>query len=276
MKFSVLTCNIWDIPYAVSRDDYQRVRRLGYHILVDRPDVVLLQEAFKVKDRRRLVERLNSSNSAEPLYNVPGNAYDERRLCGLPFFDATGGLVTLSRYPIEESVFTKFETQGKSWDERFCGKGYTKTLVVTERGQILVVNIHLSNKPEDTQTRVAQLEQTLEDIEEVQTPIIFGGDFNMTRFNCGEEQTEEFNMIEDEGFADSLIGREEDFVTFSQQNPYNRFNENGRYDYIFYRQKNSERMKPKESRLVGCDKKPISDHHGLFTVFTIEARKLPV
>ena len=259
MKLSALTWNVWDTPYFGSRDNEERMKRLVDYLYRTEPHVVLLQESFNPERRKKFLETLGSYDSG---YKAPANVHEERKLLGfIPFFDATGGLVTLSRYPIRSSVFYPFETHGKSWDERFCGKGYTQTFVNTPEGQILVVNTHLSNRPTDTQTRLAQLEELLDDLENVDVPVVLGGDFNTTRFDERGEQTEEFTRLQHAGFADSLVGREEDFETFSHRNQYSHYPEHGRIDFVFYREGKHVKIKPQTSNMVGVNN-PISDHYG--------------
>lgn len=268
MQLSVLTWNIWDTPYIGSRDNSERVKRLGEVLYVMRPDIALVQESFTPKRRRVLLEVLERYNTR---YQRPKNVYDEKKLFGLiPFFDATGGLITLSKYPIRSSVFYPFETHGKSWDERLCEKGYTQTFVNTPKGQALVVNTHLSNRPQDNRIRLAQLDQLLEDLEGIDFPVILGGDFNMTQFSDGE-QTEEFDMIEEAGFTDSLVGGERDFETFSPRNKYNRYPERGRIDYVFFRPAQKGRIKPKASMMIGVAK-PLSDHYGYMATLEMNGR----
>ena len=271
MKLSVLTWNIWDVPYFVSRDRRERVGRLMDHLILYRPHIALLQEAFRFRSRKRIADRLNGNG--EPLYNMPENIYGERRLLGfIPFFDATGGLVTLSRYPIQESEFQPFEAVGPTLDERICRKGYTLTYVCTPEGRMLVVNTHLSNRPQDIEIRKKQLEQLFDAIQYVEDTVILGGDFNTTKTNGGDQLTEEFEMIEEAGFTDSLVGDEKNFITFSRENPYNMFDEHGRYDYVFYRPKAEGRMIPTRSALI-APRKPVSDHHGYAVEFEINGRR---
>lgn len=272
MKLSVLTWNIWDTPYFGSRKNSQRLDSFIDYLYMRVPEIIFIQESF---DPSRRAVFLSNLETCALGYNVPKNASEERRILGLiPFFDATGGLITLSKYPITSSDFHAFETSGRSFDERFCGKGYTKTFVNTPNGEVLVVNTHLSNRPQDVEIRVAQLEQLLQELRDVEAPIFLGGDFNTTRFLDGTgEQTEEFEMIEDAGFADSLVGREEDFETFSHSNVYSHYPEHGRIDFVFYKEGKEVRINPRRSQMLGTDI-PISDHYGYLAEFEVGREKV--
>ncbi len=261
MAYSALTFNLWDIPFVRARHNYMRTYRLVRRINELKPDFVFLQEVFRLRTRIRLATRLDE-------YDKPENLY-ERRVPNV-FFDATGGLVTLSRWPIVESEFQRFDTAGSGFDEWVSGKGYTTTTVITDDGPICLVNLHLANRPQDSDTRKRQIGQILGDIGDM-SAIVLGGDFNMYKFDDSGNMTMEYEMIEDAGFIDSLVGEEDEFATFCKDDEYTHEddvaqlgNRDRRLDYIFL----GGRIRPTRSELVGV-KKPISDHRGYMSTFEL-------
>ena len=265
MKYSVLTLNIWDIPFVMSRDDPERIGIIIDTVSYLKPDLVLLQEAFKVRDRRRISRDIDGYDQ-EGIYR--------RRLLN-PFFDATGGLVTYTKHPILSSGFHRFRNGGASWDEWFSDKGYTFTSVMTSETRVLCVNNHLSNRKKDTATRQRQLGQVLGHLAEKDTPIIWGGDFNFTKYEGGD-LTEEFRMLQDAGFTDSLVGPE--VATFSRGNRYTTEEDledlggDSRLDFVFFRGSPSVSVRAVRSQLIGVDQ-PLSDHYGYLVELELQTSK---
>lgn len=267
-RLSVFTLNTWLVPYIQSRNVKKRASGIVSTVASLDPDIVLLQEVFNVPYRKYFSENL-------PAYYYPKDMFKERRLFWLiPFLDASGGLVTLSKYPIEDSSFHPFEVRGPRLGERVCRKGYTKTRV-SGTEDILVVNTHLYAGVEKNKIRKEQLAQLLADIKETAYPVILGGDFNVSKF--GSEKPEEFYMLEEAGFMDSLVGQEEQFNTYCSSNSYTGGDLGGlpqdsRLDYVFFRP-NSSRIEPTGSALIGVAE-PLSDHYGYLAKLEIRGRYL--
>lgn len=266
-RLSVFTLNSWLVPYIQSRNVKKRASGIVSTVASLDPDIVLLQEVFNVPYRKYFSENL-------PAYYYPKDMFKERRLFWIiPFLDASGGLVTLSKYPIEDYSFHPFEARGPRVGERVCRKGYTKARVGWCEEHILVVNTHLYAGVEKNKVRKEQLAQLLADVKEAVYPVILGGDFNVS--NSGGEKPEEFYMLEEAGFIDSLVGPEEQFNTYCSSNSYTGgdlggLTQDSRLDYVFFRS-NSNRIEPTESALIGVAE-PLSDHYGYLAKLEIRGR----
>jgi len=266
MRYSVLTLNTWDIPFVRSIDNSERVGGIIDTVNYLRPDLVLLQESFKVGDRKRITRSITGYDHQDHIYR--------RRLLN-PFFDASGGLVTYTRHIVLSSGFFRFRTDGASWDEWISNKGYTFTSVMTPESPVSVVNTHLSNRRGDRETRKRQLVQVLAHLGGKQAPIIFGGDFNFTKYEGGNLR-EEFELVQDAGFTDSLVGPET--PTFCRANRYTTEEDledlggDSRLDFVFFRGSPSVSVRAVRSQLIGVDQ-PLSDHYGYLVELELQTSK---
>ncbi len=269
MYLSVLTWNVWRPP-LLGRDNYLRGERLVETIKDADPDVVLLQEVFKAGDRRRLLEKLDG-------YHKPANTYHERSLCGLKF-NATGGLATLSRYPILDSQFSLFSDNGKGIAEWFSQKGYAKTVIDTPEGAVRVVDQHICSMSYNETIRLQQLRQMLNDpdITSEEMPVILAGDFNFDiASGNGASGPQEFRVLKEAGFDDGLEGCRDSMRTFCQENRYTKADDmkdlggNAMLDGIFYRAGGNRTVRTIRSGLVG-EHPEVSDHFGVQSVLEIK------
>ncbi len=268
MYLSVLTWNTWRPP-LLGRDNYLRGERLVKAIKDADPDVVLLQELFRARDRRAILDRLEG-------YHKPANIYDERRLLRFRF-NATGGLATLSRYPILDSKFQLFSVNGRDIAEWFSQKGYTKTVIATPEGDLMVVDQHTCSMSYNEGIRLQQLRQILNDpdIASDEMPVILAGDFNFD-ISLGNDAlgSQEFRMLKAAGFDDGLEGCRDFMKTFCVENAYTTAGDmadlggNVMLDDIFYKAGGSRTARTIRSRLVG-DHPEASDHSGVQSVLEI-------
>ena len=280
MKLDIVTWNIWGIPYGFSRERQERIGRLINCMHLHKPDIILLQEVFDLGDRKELSIRLP--------YRHPQNIYESRAIFGILPFDNTGGLVTYSRYPISKSVFQPFDRQGSGFDEWVSRKGYTKTHVITDEGDALVVNTHLSSWSWNSKARVEQLEQLTDDTDIMQAGslVIMGGDFNFDLEIDEEAASEELDVIEAAGFSQNPSGKLDmkvngngDLKTFCRRNFYMGekdmadLSRDMQLDGIFVKMPDGKKVVSVESGLVGTARgKEVSDHYGLRRTYVVEKR----
>jgi endonuclease/exonuclease/phosphatase (EEP) superfamily protein YafD len=189
----VATANLWGVV-ALGFDwaDHidERFAAFARRIGRNRPgiDVVLIQEAWKDRARRALLE--DAAVERQFPYRVDS-------------VDAPGGagLVILSRFPIEEAVFRRFQDQGsclKFWEgDCLAGKGILMVRVNVAGRSSWIGTTHLiacyppEGAPETAcdeedpngASRWSQIHQVRRDFDSRigDDPALLGGDFNFTR-----------------------------------------------------------------------------------------------
>ena len=116
-NLSVLTFNIWDFPiWLPGLDRKKRLRRMPAEIQALGPDIICLQEAWRVRGRTRLVEALGMTHHS-PVGVV-------RTPAPLVSLDTTGGLFVISRHPMADHEFVPFpRLSGSSLIEELARKG---------------------------------------------------------------------------------------------------------------------------------------------------------
>ena len=116
----VLTYNVWDIPVAKNRA--ARIAGIAAALRAndDRVDVVALLECWIERDRNALIAAGREGGLAHHVFFRSG--------CGFPGGQSSG-LVVLSRWPVEETLYHRFSAAGKAqkilhWDySMYSGKG---------------------------------------------------------------------------------------------------------------------------------------------------------
>ena len=176
MIIRLLSINIWDLPIPVPGGN-RAARRQELLRQLQRldADVVLIQEAFRTRFKRQLATAL-------PHYRTDAFLEATRRHLLLPM-DASGGLLTLSRWPIVSSRFVASrQFRGMKPDERVGRKGALWTEIQTPAGPLIVGNAHLyaGLGPRNGRVRAMQTRQLAHEVVPLDgRPLILGGDFNM-------------------------------------------------------------------------------------------------
>lgn len=131
MKVRVLTFNTWGVPFF-SKDRAARMRAIGRALAHMDVDVVGLQEVFYAKDRQLIIRAAAEGGLIHHHYFHSGVA--------------GSGLLTLSRYPIEETSYLRFQLNGRPQDlirvDYYAGKGVGRARIATPAGPLDVYNAH--------------------------------------------------------------------------------------------------------------------------------------
>ncbi|NIR43877.1 MAG: hypothetical protein GWN99_07865 [Gemmatimonadetes bacterium] len=262
----IVTFNAWALPVSIpTQDKRRRLRRLSDALASLDADIIVLQEMFDVRARRRLLGQLC------PPYDTTPDARRWRRILGLMPIDATGGLLVLSRLPIEDARFIPHPADlGTKPDERLGRKGAMIVRVETALGPLTVLAIHLyaGTKPKDSLVRLAQLEPLLRTLESETdgTPVILAGDINTSPTMAypappGPENplTPEYAALIDAGFTDPLppnptpASRSATWVPSRNRYaalPYQETKTDERYDYVLVRPDSAREWRVKETETV--------------------------
>ena len=258
----LVSINIWDLPIHIPFGDRHRRRR---HLLKQLPqlnaDLVFVQEAFRPGFRERLREHMAYSHWAP-------HPDPSRRVLWM-HMDRHGGLMTLSRWPIEQATFQRWCTPpSMRIDERIGGKGCLWTRIATPAGQLLVGNVHMyaGNALRDARARRAQTHELLRrGALDKTTPTLLMGDFNMARdVEIPHRGRTGFDLLDAYGLEEIAGGSTRDLATMApRKNRYAAFVQRVRHGrrltQVFLRG-----LRPGPTPPSIClDNPPVSDHFGL-------------
>jgi endonuclease/exonuclease/phosphatase family metal-dependent hydrolase len=275
----VVTFNAWALPIRIpSQQKRRRLSLLPQALAALDADVIVLQEMFDVRARRRVLRDLC------PPYATTPDALSYRRILRLMPIDATGGLLVLSRLPISDSRFIPHADLGPKPDERLGRKGAMIVQLESPLGPVTLLALHLyaGTKARDTQVRCAQLPPLLEvlDAEANGRPILVAGDINISPTVAypappGPENplTPEYSALLDAGFVDPLplnptpVSQSATWVPSRNRYaalPYQETKTDERYDYVLVKSGSDRAWTVKDARTVidGADAH-ISDHVGV-------------
>lgn len=191
--------------------------------------------------------------------------------------DASGGLLTFSRWPIARSRFLAFSPiPGSRIDERVGRKGCLWTEIETAGGRLLVGNTHLyaGAGAFNAGARAAQIRDlvTQEDSGSA-LPTLIAGDFNMAvePDHLGH-QAAEFGILAGAGFSELVDGSSAGLVTmapsvnhYAQYPPFHRLDR--RLTQVFLR--GAVRPGPDPATVCLTDP-PVSDHYGLMVTVELD------
>ncbi|MDO8504907.1 MAG: endonuclease/exonuclease/phosphatase family protein [Candidatus Liptonbacteria bacterium] len=233
MELKVLSFNIWDLPLWFVKNRKERLLGTIKYLRDLDADIVCLQESFDVKHRKILHENLKD------IYFFSGAMAKSRKVLFFKVFDKSGGLVTLSKYPILQSNFVPYSRVFNSAvGEALARKGFLETVVKTPVGELKVVNTHLHEETFlfDRTLRLKQLGKIFQQFNGRGIPAILVGDFNQHSMERQEDFSELFELI---GFYHPLRYNNEshEAPTYRPGNPYveswpNRTRGPKRFDYI--------------------------------------------
>lgn len=260
----VVSVNIWDLPIRLPRTQRgARHRRLLAALPTLDADLLLIQEAFRPRLRRQLLQTLPHLH--------PDALARATRWFAFLHMDAAGGLLTLSRWPIHTTVYQPARRfRGMKPDERIGRKGCLWTHIVTPAGDLLVGNVHLyaGNTPLDAHVRAIQARDLLEHGQSrPEVPTVMAGDWNWDlEFEHSERGPTGYVEMVQAGFREVADGRSEGIATmdprgnrFARYVPWHR--PARRLTHVFYRGPGIH-AGPEPPSLCLYEP-PVSDHYGL-------------
>jgi endonuclease/exonuclease/phosphatase family metal-dependent hydrolase len=256
----LVSINIWDLPVPLPwLDRARRRRRLLEQLQAMDADLILIQEAFIPDFKRRLASALSAHHSDRYL--------TASRRAGWIRLDGSGGLLTLSRWPQQESTYLPFRSwTGMKPDERVGRKGALWSQVDTPRGRLVVGNTHLyaGNSARDARVRSIQTTLLLRQLDRMPAgPVIVAGDFNMALELENGVRSTGFDLMSAAGFQEISAGVSAGLVTMTpRRNVYarlaSRFWSDRRLTQVFVRGL-SIAAPPR----VCLNQPAVSDHYGL-------------
>lgn len=268
MQIRLATLNVWALPEPIGRDVTARIDAIGRSLSSLDLDLIAFQEVWT----RDAGLRLCDAGRAAGLRHVWSEGAD------------AGGLLLLSRYPIDGVSFERFALQGEAERvvmnlEYLSGKGFATARVSTPAGPLLVVNTHLharySNaaKHRHTPHRTVQAIQIAAHFAGRAEPVALLGDFN---FREGEPDYQVLTEIL--GMADVATVLEKRQNTVLHTNVYRRASmTDRRKDYVFVRSGGDRDLVPRAVARSFDDRFEIdgeaanySDHAGLIGDFEIQ------
>lgn len=267
----VVSINIWDLPIRLPRTQRgTRHRRLLAALPKLDADLLLIQEAFRPRLRRRLLQTLPG------LY--PDALARAARWFAFLHMDAAGGLLTLSRWPIRSTVHQparRFHRMKP--DERIGWKGCLWTSVATPAGDLMVGNVHLyaGNTPLDAHVRAIQTRDILEHGQSrPEVPTVMAGDWNWDlEFEHSEQGPTGYVELLQAGFHEVADGRSEGIATmdprrnrFARYVPWHR--PARRLTHVFYRGPGIHAGPERPSLCL--HEPPVSDHYGLRVTLSVD------
>ena len=283
LRLSLVTYNVWALPVALpGMDRLGRLPRIPPALAAFGTDLILLQEAFDIRMKAFVAESLEGYRAGPDfLCREPMVPVGEK--------DCTGGLVTLSRWPVTEERFYAHPVgEGAKFDEANGRKGFMLTTVETELGPMDVVNIHLyaGRTAADEAQRLLQLAQ-LRDVvgraREAERPVLLVGDLNVVHPSLSARDTslaasDAYRFVVDSlGFVATHPEADEgdltyDIVTNRYANLwYNRFEGRQVFDYVMLRVPEGMAFEVVERRRVLDGADPLSDHYGAYAVLELRS-----
>jgi len=269
LAIRLVSLNLWDLPVPLPRFDRRaRRRRLLEQLPRLDVDLLLFQESFRPRFRRSLADACGFESHPDCAAG--------RWVLGLPM-DRTGGLLTLSRWPIVSQRYQPARRfRSFRLDERIGRKGCLWTRVRTPAGDLLVGNVHLyaGNNPVDARVRAVQARDLLRHGElPADRPAVLAGDFNWdVDFEHSERGPAGHEVMLEAGFREVAGGRSAGVVTMDpRHNRYARYTPwhrpPRRLTHVFYRGAGLT-AGPDPPTLCLHDP-PVSDHFGLRATLTL-------
>lgn len=184
--------NAWQLPNPITDYDVERLELLLADEVLDRYDVLALQEVFSFGSQKsdRVLERASEvgyghfvRTPCPPLYEIA---------------QVDSGLMVVSRFPILESSFTPFNDAALESEDVLAWKGFLTVVIEPYQGcefSLTVTHMQAKRGEQYDATRMAQRDLMVEVLTERES-WLSGVDFVMGDFNVGGG-TEEYALLED-------------------------------------------------------------------------------
>ncbi|TDF42149.1 hypothetical protein EYS14_04765 [Alteromonadaceae bacterium M269] len=193
-------------PQCDGSDCRRRAGSIAEKVIAENPDVVLLQEV-EASDAINIIRtRLRSEG-----YIVTN--------------DKGSGLLTATKFPIVNRYFEEYrEKHGTLGDggDAWVDKGFLSTTLAINGQHVNVINTHTDSKNdcEDSYTRMHQIYQFTDylNTRPSNTPVLFGGDFNMNVNKTGKigvcNNNEYYQVVNEYGFNPAYRTTKTEFQLF--------------------------------------------------------------
>ncbi len=231
----IISFNIWDLPVPYNTTRRERVRQIISYLKKHDPDIICLQEAWDPVHRRRIHDELGRERYHAALNETFASRW-------LPFYNATGGLFTLSKFPVASEQFYAFKGFTASLTDWLGNKGFVESRIEAPNGDLVLINTHLCHLEHASKQllrrRYGQFDRLLRHIEQSHDKaVIVAGDFNEDDIMKRKEFSERLTAS---GLIHPHLAEAPLAATYRHDNPFvdtwpNRVPSSQRYDYIFVR-----------------------------------------
>lgn len=252
----MLTLNTWGFAWPLARHRKPRFERIAQHLRDSDYDVVMLQELW-----RGAREALGDSGMSF----CTDDAQTERGTRPVE-----SGLGIKVRRGLARSVSTvkglvRAFKQHRGWD-RVKTKGLVGVEVATAGcGPVTFVNTHLQAEERHARVRRSQLDEILEAVDGVRTPVVLSGDFNL--FDHSHEDRAAHAALVRHGFRDASLLVDRPDATYLGKNPYVGNHSDQRFDRIYLRDgwdgERRVRLDAESVRVIVDHARPMSDHEAV-------------
>ena len=268
MRLRLGTFNVWGLPAPFARHVEQRIDKVAARLPDLDLDVLLIQEAWLTGLREKLMRAAKDAG-----FQVSGGRGEA----------ASGGLLVLSRLPIRETRFERFNFRGDPEEilegEYLAGKGFLVATLDGPDGPVRIVNTHTlahyhrSQPSLDSAVRVVQILQLVRAVRELEGLVVIGGDFNCQR---GDPEYGVFTGLTG---AVEVGERGTQLATITRRNLYKKHRSAGdqRIDFLFVRAA-PDVWSAEQTRLLFDDpvrikgrERSLSDHFGFASVLELAA-----
>lgn len=238
LQLRVATLNVWGLPWPLADEPSARVRAVGRELSRLDLDAIGFQEVWTPKARRLLIEAGSRAGLSHAWH---------------PDSTLQGGLLILSRHPIQRASFEAFALRG--YPERplqgdyFGGKGYAHLSLRVGERNLSLIDTHLHARYPSTVAheyrshRTGQIVQTALALREIREPLIVLGDFNL------REEAPEYAVLTGlSGLRDvaAELNHREDTVQAANLYRFGSMKPDRRIDYVFVRDGEQECLAPIE------------------------------
>jgi endonuclease/exonuclease/phosphatase family metal-dependent hydrolase len=238
MRIRLATLNAWALPEPLGRDVKARLHAIGERLPTLDLDVIAFQEIW-TKDAAKRLRKAGRAAGLEHCW------FDDDTFAG-------GGLLVLSRLPIDSVHFEPFEVRGEAERvasnlEFLSGKGFATIQLATPAGPFLLVNTHLHARYRSMAAhryvphRTGQAVQITSRFIASELPMAAVGDFNLREGEAGYRVFTDILGLED--VAALLDNRQN---TTLHSNPYrNPLAIDRRKDFVFVRNGREQHVVPR-------------------------------
>jgi sphingomyelin phosphodiesterase 2 len=173
--------NVWGLPAPIAPDLSRRMQAISRRLATLDLDLIAFQEVWTDDARSTLLRGGRAAGLAHAWH-------DDARFSG-------GGLLVLSRLPIDDVRFERFTLSGQperiAQGEYYSGKGFASIRVKTEAGPITLIDTHLHARyssdvsHEYRSLRAAQVVELALRVRATPGAVIAAGDFNFHEGEAG-------------------------------------------------------------------------------------------